>query len=55
MAVDMLAFIEEKLAVSEVDEFDTVGHVDQNIVWLQIFVAHLHFVMHLKLFLIPLL
>lgn len=31
VAVNVLVFVEEKLAVAEVDQLDAIGHVDQNV------------------------
>lgn len=46
MAVDMLVFIEEKLAIAEIDELDIIGHVDEHVLWFEIFVAKADFVVH---------
>ena len=46
MAVDVLALVEKKLAVAEVDQLDVVGQVDQHVLGLEVLVAEPDLVVH---------
>ena len=42
----MLVSVEKELAVAKVDQLDTISHVDQDVLWLEVLVAHTHLVVY---------